>query len=111
MGRPEGFLWSWPGFYSIVVPYHDTNDFFFSGHVGTCVLMILEYKAAKWPKMMWFCIFIGINQWVLMTFVRTHYIIDLVTGGILAHYCHMFAEWISYVSDVKFVGAPGKTRH
>ena len=46
-----------------------------------------------------------------MTFLRAHYIIDLVTGAILAHYCHMFAEWISYVSDVKFVGAPAKTRH
>src|ERR1700761_1565906 len=111
MGRPEGFLWSYPGFPSIVVPYHDTNDFFYSGHVGTCVLMLLEYKSAKFWKMMFLCIFIGLNQWVLMTFVRTHYIIDLMTGAILAHYCHMMAEWVSYWTDVKFVGAPAKTRN
>ena len=110
MGRPEGFLWSWPGMYSIVVPYHDTNDFFFSGHVGTCVLMILEYKAAKYWKMMAFTIFICVNQWVLMTFVKTHYIIDLATGAILAHYCHMGAEWISFWVDVKLLGNPGKPR-
>lgn len=110
MGRPYGFLWTWPGFYSVVVPYHDTNDFYFSGHVGTCVLMILEYKASKHFKMMLFMIFICANQWLLMTFVRTHYIIDLVAGFIFAHYCHIAAEWLSYWPDVKIVGAPANTR-
>ena len=45
MGRPSGFLWSDPGIPSITVPYHDTNDFFFSGHVGASVIYLLEFKA------------------------------------------------------------------
>lgn len=45
-----------------------------------------------------------------MTFVRTHYIIDLVAGVIMAHYCHMAAEWIIYFFDVKVVGTPSDRR-
>lgn len=110
MGRPDGFLWSYPGWWSFTVPYHDTNDFFYSGHIGTCLLVVLEYRAAKWYKMSYLAGFILVNQWVLMTFVRTHYIIDLITGAIMAHYCFMGAEWLSFFIDVKFLGVPGKDR-
>ena len=39
-----------------------------------------------------------------MTLVRTHYIIDMVTGLIFGHYFFMLAEWISYYVDVKLLG-------
>lgn len=110
MGRPDGFLWSYPGVWSFTVPYHDTNDFFYSGHVGTCLLISLEYRAAKWYRMSYAAAFVLINQWILMTFVRTHYIIDLITGVIMAHYCFIAAEWICFFIDVKFLGIPGKER-
>ena len=45
-----------------------------------------------------------------MTLVRTHYIIDLVTGLIMAHYCFMMAEWVSYYIDVLIIGVPAKDR-
>ena len=35
---PEGYNWGYPGVMSIFVPYGATADFFYSGHVGTCVL-------------------------------------------------------------------------
>lgn len=110
MYRPEGFLWSYPGVYSLTVPYHDTNDFFYSGHVGTCFLITLEYWSAKWYKMCYFTGFILINQWILMTFVKTHFIIDLVAGVIMSHYCHMASEWISYFFDVLVVGSRSDSR-
>jgi len=34
MEKPSGYIWHYPGFPSLVVPYAATNDFFFSGHVG-----------------------------------------------------------------------------
>lgn len=92
IGRPEGFLYFFPGQYSITVPYPDINDFFFSGHVGTCTLLILEYYSMGWYKCSYFCVFVMVNQWILMMLVRTHFIIDLVTGLILAHYFFMWAE-------------------
>jgi hypothetical protein len=61
MGRPEGFLWSYPGLYSATVPYHDTNDFFFSGHIGTCFLLAMEYRAAGFYKMSYFATVVLVN--------------------------------------------------
>ena len=61
MNRLEGFLFFNPGFPSLSVPYHDVNDFFYSGHIGTCFLIVLEYRACKWFKMSYFTIFIMIN--------------------------------------------------
>lgn len=110
MLRSDGFLWLDPGLFSLTVPYHDTNDFYYSGHIGTCMLITLEYYSAKWYKMTIFNLFILINQWVCLMLLRAHYVIDLVAAVILAHYCHMAAEWISFILDVKLVGTPSDER-
>lgn len=103
MARLDGFIFGDPGVYSLTVPYHDTNDFFYSGHVGTCFIIVLEYFAFGWTKMSLFTCFIMINQWFMMTAVRTHYIIDLITGLIFAHYIFIVSEKLSYFVDVKVV--------
>ena len=43
MEKPTGYIWEYPGFPSLVVPYGATNDFFFSGHVAGQVISILEF--------------------------------------------------------------------
>ena len=45
MKFPEGYLWEYPGFISLTVPYGKTNDFFYSGHVGGALISTLEWKA------------------------------------------------------------------
>ena len=50
MKFPEGYLWDYPGFYSLTVPYGSTNDFFYSGHVGCCMICALEYFSIGWKK-------------------------------------------------------------
>lgn len=110
MTRLEGFTFFYPGLYSVTVPYHDVNDFFYSGHVGTCLLICLEYRAAKYYKMSYFIFFILVNQWLMLCLVRTHYIIDLVTGVIFANYMFQWAERVSYVQDVLILGIPSKHR-
>ena len=92
------------------VPYHDVNDFFYSGHIGTCFLIVLEYRACKWFKMSYFTVFIMLNQWVMMTLVRTHYIIDLITGLIVSHYVFMLAERIAFFIDAKVFRIPPNKR-
>ena len=47
---PDGYNWGFPGVMSIFVPYGRTDDFFYSGHVGICMLTFLEFSAAEWPK-------------------------------------------------------------
>jgi hypothetical protein len=54
MAYPEGYLWDYPGIYSLTVPYGSTNDFFYSGHVGCCIICALEYWAIGWKKMSYF---------------------------------------------------------
>ena len=44
MRYPEGYLWNYPGFPSLVVPYGKTNDFFYSGHAGGGLVMTLEFR-------------------------------------------------------------------
>ena|ERR1035437_4588491 len=110
MGRPEGFLWTYPGMHSIVVPYHDSNDFYFSGHIGSCVLIAFEYRAAKWKKMSYVSFFVMANQWIMLMFVRTHYIIDLVGGFIISHYIYILSDKLSFFIDVKIMGLADKMR-
>ena len=110
MTRLEGFLFFYPGFHSFTVPYHDVNDFFYSGHIGTCFLIVLEYRACRWYKMSYFTVFIMINQWMMMCLVRTHYIIDMVTGLIVSHYIFMIAERLTFFVDTKIMRIPGKKR-
>ncbi len=110
VNRPDGFLWSDPGVFSIVVPYPDINDFFWSGHVGTCFLMFLEYRACGWKKLSYCCLFILINQWIMMTMVRTHYIMDLTAGLIFSHYFFLIGEYLSYYPDVVIFGILSEAR-
>lgn len=104
MSRPRHFMWSFPGLYSITVPYPDINDFWFSGHVGTCTMLVLEFRSMKWYKMSYWCCFVLVNQWILMMLVRTHYVIDMICGLFFGHWFFMHAEWISYYIDVKALG-------
>ena len=111
MGRLEGFIFSYPGIPSLTVPYHDANDFFYSGHVGTCLLVILEYRSGGFYKMACFATFVLINQWIMLCLVRTHYIIDLITGIVMSHYFFMLSERISFVFDVLAMRIPAKKRY
>lgn len=103
MTRLDGFLFRYPGFPSLSIPYHDSNDFFYSGHVGTCFILVLEARAKRWYRLSWMCFFIMCNQWIFMMFIRTHYVIDMVTGLIVAHYMHIIGERLSYLVDVKIM--------
>lgn len=96
-------MFRYPGFPSLCVPYHDSNDFYYSGHVGTCFVLVLEARAKKWYKLSWMCFFIMCNQWIMMMFIRTHYVIDMITGIIIAHYFHILSEKISYFVDVSLL--------
>ena len=54
---PEGYDWGFPGFMSIFVPYGETADFFYSGHVGICMIMFLEFWAVGWKFMAIYSLF------------------------------------------------------
>jgi hypothetical protein len=88
------------------VPYGKTNDFFFSGHVGCCVINFLEFRSVGWPKLASFSLVTCLFQASLMICLRGHYVIDLITGVIFAHYLWMLAERYSYLVDVRIFRIP-----
>ena len=100
MRYPDGYLWDFPGIYSITVPYGRTNDFFYSGHIGCCVICYCEFRANKWFKFAYFSLCTLIFQCMLMISLRGHYFIDMFSGIIFAHYFWLFAERYSYIVDV-----------
>ncbi|CDW72690.1 UNKNOWN [Stylonychia lemnae] len=106
MRYPDGYLWDFPGFYSITVPYGKTNDFFFSGHIGCCVIQIFEFKANNWNKFAYFSLVTCALQFALMICLRGHYFIDLVSGIVFGHYFWMLAEKYSYLVDVYIFRIP-----
>ena len=110
MDRPFGYTWCNPGWPSLVVPYHDINDFYYSGHVGVCS-MFLALDVSERSKLGILSLFAMVNMWFTLTVVRTHYFIDLVTGLLLAHYSYYLGEKMTYIFDVLMVGLSGKKRN
>ena len=87
--------WRSPGFFSFVVPYEHTRDFFFSGHTGGLFIVTCEAFKLGLRK-------IGILAFISLLYMmnmlvttRVHYIIDVV-GGLI------FAIW-SYRQSVRYV--------
>ena len=105
MSRLPGFLWSWPNFQSIAVPYHDTNDFYYSGHISNSMLYSSEFWAMKWKKYAAFTMFSIINVWITLTFLYTHYVIDFTTGVCVGRLVFRWGEKLTYYVDVKIFGS------
>jgi hypothetical protein len=100
MRYPEGYLWEYPGFPAIAISYLKTNDFFFSGHVGLPIILGFEFRKVGCNSMFYFAIFIVFVEAFTMIVTRGHYIIDLITGVIVAHYIFILvSEYIHYVDD------------
>lgn len=103
MSYPEGFIWEYPGFPSIMVSYLKTNDFFYSGHVGLPVLLMCEFKILKRYYMFAFCLATFFIEAFTMIATRGHYTIDLITGAIFAHYIFQNVErYIHYFDQLTF---------
>jgi hypothetical protein len=103
---PAGYLWEFPGIYSISVPYGMQNNFFFCGHVGLAMICGCEFFSGSNYKMAVFCFLTMICQSALLLFLRGHYSIDILIAIFFGHYFWLQAERISYLIDYKILGIP-----
>jgi membrane-associated phospholipid phosphatase len=89
-------VWYHPTFPTILVAYDRTSDFFFSGHTGHTLLLLLEVYALNMPK--WIKIFMKIEL-AFMIFMlissRVHYTLDVIGGFIFGY--------LSFYLSVKYV--------
>jgi hypothetical protein len=103
---PQGYNWGYPGIMSIYVPYGATADFFYSGHVGTCIMQYNEFHANGRHYWAAFCIITMICQIFMMVALRSHYTLDMLAAVIFAHYIFIMAERYSYLVDWYVFGIP-----
>jgi len=89
---PDGMIWHYPGFPSLLVTYGVPNDLFFSGHtalaiLGACVL------AKSWPRIgVALGLLIALFEIATVVLLRAHYTMDIFTGAITALYIWTLAN-------------------
>ncbi len=94
MKFPSDYIWGHPGIFSITVPYEPANDFFYSGHVGICIICLITFKRSGWKNLTRFAILTVVVEFFTLLVTRAHYFIDLVTGLIVAHYIYLVGDWV-----------------
>lgn len=99
LGTPDGCIWKYPGFPSLVVSYNMTQDFFFSGHVGFTTFCALENYSLHKFKLAALAAFSTFFEILVLVFTRAHYTIDLFTGIVIAHYCWIISGRIAKKLD------------
>lgn len=60
-------LYYYPGFPSISTAYFGVNDFYYSGHVGLCTILMYEMIASKENKLFPLNLFVLAYEWIGMT--------------------------------------------
>lgn len=103
MRFPEGYLWDYPGFPSLIVPYAMSSDFFFSGHVGFATIALLENYEYKHYFLVAFTAFTIVAESAVMIVTRGHYCIDIIAGVVFAHYIWMLVGYVSPAIDSKLI--------
>ena len=73
-------------------------------------MFLIEVWALGEKKVAMLVLFILINEWCALTLLRTHFIIDMVTGLALATLVHRIAEHITFIYDVKICGFQTENR-
>ena len=117
--RSAGFNYFYPGFYSLIVPYHDIQDFFYSGHMSTSAILIYHLHGLVkhhrsinvfyWLMWLWQTFKLAYIA-IYMNALRTHYLIDFTSGFCMGIICSIFAEKLSFYLDVELCGRPAHRR-
>lgn len=84
---PEGIIWDYPGFPSLLVTYDVANDFFFSGHTGISVVGAVELARAGGKPAKLLGLAIAAFEIATVIVLRAHYTMDVYAGivtGLLA---------------------------
>jgi hypothetical protein len=89
---PDGMIWEYPGFPSLLVTYGVANDFFFSGHTGLAVLGALEIVRFGGRRWLPLALFIVIFEATAVLVLRAHYTMDVFTGAVVALYVAGLAQ-------------------
>lgn len=106
---PDGMIWRYPGFPTLVVTYTTSTDFFFSGHMALATLVATELTAqgaSRWKQIMAWVV--AALQALVILSMRFHYVTDVVTGCLAAVAATQLAAALGRRLDERF--APWSVR-
>ena len=101
---PDGIIWHYPGFPSLLVTYKVANDFFFSGHTAIAVLGLYEVSrlGRRW---------LTVAASAVLTFeivtvlsLRVHYTMDVFTGIVTALLVSELSSRVAPMIDQRLPG-------
>lgn len=92
---PEGTIWHYPGFPSLLVTYGVANDYFFSGHTAIAILGAIELARVGRTWVTGLAVVIVVFEVLTVLVLRAHYTMDVFTGGVTALYAAHLAERIT----------------
>jgi len=106
MPAPEGMIWRYPGFPSLLVNYHVMNHFFFSGPTALIVYPVAELSTLPrcWVTAIGIvCILFVISA---LFSLRAHYTMDVFAGIVTPLFAILAASPIAKVLDPILGGKP-----
>ena len=81
---PEGMIWRYPGFPSLLVTYGVASDFFFSGHTAIAAWGGLEMGRLRFRGAVVLGVLIAVFEATTVIVLRAHYTMDVFTGVVVA---------------------------
>lgn len=83
--------WRSPGFFSAVVPYDHTRDFFNSGHTGGLLVCVVEMFTLRYTKLGIFGVLSLLYMMNMLVTTKVHYVIDVIGGLIYSIWFYRLA--------------------
>ena len=100
---PEGMIWRYPGFPTVVVTYSTSSDFFFSGHMALATLLATELGAQgarRWKQVVGWAV-VCVQALIILS-MRFHYVTDVVAGFLAAVTATQLADALGHRVDERF---------
>lgn len=100
---PDGMIWHYPGFPTVVVTYSTSTDFFFSGHMALATLLATELtaqRATRWKQIVAWAV-VAVQAFIILS-MRFHYVTDVVAGLLAAVAATGLADALGRRLDERF---------
>jgi hypothetical protein len=101
---PPGMIWHDPGFPSLLVTYHVTDDFFFSGHTAIAFYGAMELSRFRRAWLTASAILLVLFEVATVLILRAHYTMDVFTGFLAALWVARISERLSPILDRRLAG-------
>src|ERR1051326_6182218 len=96
---PEGMIWHYPGFPSLLVTYGVSNDLFFSGHTAIAVYGATELGRLGRSWLTILGVLIAIFEVATVLILRAHYTMDVFAGAMTALFVAAIVDRIATPCD------------